>query len=256
MEGTHEAIITREMWDSVHKLMQSKRRECSSTGEVQMFAGLVKCAGCGSSLNVSYDKRKEKYTGFSCWVYKNYGKNRCTSHAIGWQALNRLVLEDIRRQARHAALYTKEYLEVLSEQGEAKHKQELDKWKKEMKAANKHIAELDKIIERLYEDRALGRLLEERYQSMMARYEAESCQLKNKKAIAEATISQSEKVRDNARKYIALISEYTDIQELSTQILIELIEKIVVHEKVTNPDGQKSQRVDIHYKFVGIIRVA
>lgn len=59
----------------------------------------MKCADCGSSLNVSYDKKRGRYADFSCWVYKNYGKERCTSHAIGWKMLNHLVLEDIRRNA-------------------------------------------------------------------------------------------------------------------------------------------------------------
>lgn len=84
VDNTHEALVTQELWDTVHQMMRAKRRE-NASGEVQPFAGLVKCADCGSSLNASYDKRKGRYTGFSCWVYKNYGKSRCTSHAIGWK---------------------------------------------------------------------------------------------------------------------------------------------------------------------------
>lgn len=64
--------------------VKAKRRE-NSKGEVQYFTGLVKCADCGSS-NVSYDKKRGRYTGFSCWLYKNYGKERCTSHAISGSA--------------------------------------------------------------------------------------------------------------------------------------------------------------------------
>jgi len=45
------------------------------------------------------------------------------------------------------------------------------------------------------------------------------------------------------------------VQELDAKVLNELIDRIVVHEKVTNPDGQKSQRVDIHYKFIGFVPV-
>lgn len=82
VENTHEPLVTQETWDIVHKLMESRRRECR-TGEIQMFAGLVKCADCGSALSVSYDGKKQKFKSFSCWVYKNYGKQRCTSHAIG-----------------------------------------------------------------------------------------------------------------------------------------------------------------------------
>ena len=111
-ENTHEPLITQDLWDTVHQMMQARCRE-NSTGEVQPFAGLVKCADCGSSLNVSYDKRKGRYTGFSCWVYKNYGKERCTSHAIGWKTLNQLVLEDIRRNALDAHRNVADYMDML-----------------------------------------------------------------------------------------------------------------------------------------------
>lgn len=110
-ENTHEPLITQDLWNTVHQMMQARRRE-NSTGEVQPFAGLVKCADCGSSLNVSYDKRKGRYTGFSCWVYKNYGKERCTSHAIGWKTLNQLVLEDIRRNALDAHRHVADYMDI------------------------------------------------------------------------------------------------------------------------------------------------
>jgi len=255
VEGTHEPIITQELWDSAHRLMESRRRECSGTGEVQMFSGLVKCADCGSSLNVSYSKQKGKYTGFSCWVYKNYGKERCTSHAIGWQTLNQLVLQDIRRHAFLASEYADEYLEALLRQGEAQQKQELVKYRKQVRSAEKRLAELDRIIERLFEDHALGSISDERYHSMMMRYEEESCQQKEKKNEAETILNQSELVHNNARKYIDLIRKYTEVQELDAHILNELIDRIVVHEKALCPDGQKSQRVDIHYRFVGMVKV-
>lgn len=74
--------------------MKNRRRETKS-GETQMFAGLVKCSDCGSALNVSRNAKTGKYTSFSCWVYKNYGKERCTSHAIGYKTLYNIVLETL-----------------------------------------------------------------------------------------------------------------------------------------------------------------
>ena len=254
VEKTHEPIIDRELWDTVQKLMASKRRE-TKQGEIQMFAGLVKCAGCGSSLNVGYDNRKGKFTGFSCWVYKNYGKERCTSHAIGWQTMCQLVLEDIRRNARVAAYHSEEYLAALAEAKAAKQKRETDQHKRELKKADKRAAEQDKILNKLYEDRALGRISEERYQSMAAQYEQEQRDLMARKAELGNAIQHAEEVYANVENYVKLIRRYTDLQELNTKVLNELIDRIVVHEKVVNPDGQKSQRVDIHYKFIGFVPV-
>ncbi len=253
-ENTHEAIISQDMWDTVQKMMASRRRE-TKQGEIQMFAGLVKCADCGSSLNVSYDAKKQKYKNFSCWVYKNYGRQRCTSHAIGWQTMNRLVLEDIQQHASVASHHTERYTEMLTQAGAAKQKQETDRQKRELKKADKRIAELEKILNKLYEDRALERIGEERYQSMSTGYEAEQQQLKENRLALEVAVAQAEEVYSNVECFTRLIRRYTDVQELDTKILNELIDRIVVHEKVVNPDGQKSQRVDIHYKFIGFVPV-
>ena len=155
--STPMSLVSQELWDTVHQMMKARRRE-NGSGHVQPFAGLVKCAGCGSSLNASYDNKKGKYTGFSCWVYKNYGKQRCTSHAIGWKTLNRLVLEDIRRNAQVAKLASSRYMEMLLSAKLEKEKEETARARRELKKAEKRVEELDKILAKLYEDQAWARL--------------------------------------------------------------------------------------------------
>ena len=252
VEHTHEPLVSQELWDTVHQMMKARRRE-NSSGHVQPFAGLVKCAGCGSSLNASYDKKKGKYTGFSCWVYKNYGKQRCTSHAIGWQTLNRLVLEDIRRNAQVAKLAAARYVGVLLRAKLEKEKGETVRAERELKKAEKRIGELDKILAKLYEDQALGKISEVRYQAMAPGYEAEQASLQERVSQLREQLAHTQEVQDNVEQFVPLIQKYTDIQELTPHILNELIEKIVVHEKKVEEDGSKSQMVEIHYKFVGCI---
>ena len=252
VEHTHEPLVSQELWDTVHQMMKARRRE-NGSGHVQPFAGLVKCAGCGSSLNASYDKKKGKYTGFSCWVYKNYGKQRCTSHAIGWQTLNRLVLEDIRRNAQVAKLAAARYVGVLLRAKLEKEKGETVRAERELKKAEKRIGELDKILAKLYEDQALGKISEARYQAMAPGYEAEQTSLQERVSRLREQLAHTQEVQDNVEQFVPLIQKYTDIQELTPHILNELIEKIVVHEKKVEEDGSKSQMVEIHYKFVGCI---
>ena len=251
-ENTHEPLISQELWDTVHQMMKARRRE-NGKGEVQPFAGLVKCADCGSSLNVSYDKKKGRYTGFSCWVYKNYGKERCTSHAIGWKTLNQLVLEDIRRNAMEARVCTGDYMDMLISSRTEKKKEETDRWKRELKKVDKRMAELSKILNKLYEDLALEKISEERYQAMAPDYEREQILLREKREKLTAEIAKSEEIYENVEKFLPVIWKYTNLTELNAHVLNELIEKIVVHEKVVAADGSKSQQVDIYYKFIGCI---
>ena len=252
VEHTHEPLVSQELWDTVHQIMKARRRE-NGSGHVQPFAGLVKCAGCGSSLNASYDKKKGKYTGFSCWVYKNYGKQRCTSHAIGWQTLNRLVLEDIRRNAQVAKLAAARYVGVLLRAKLEKEKGETVRAERELKKAEKRIGELDKILAKLYEDQALGKISEARYQAMAPGYETEQASLQERVSRLREQLAHTQEVQDNVEQFVPLIQKYTDIQELTPHILNELVEKIVVHEKKVEEDGSKSQLGEIHYKLVGCI---
>ncbi len=254
-ENTHEPLVSRELWDTVHQMMKARRRE-NGSHQVQPFAGLVKCADCGSSLNLSYDKKRGRYTGFSCWVYKNYGKARCTSHAIGWKTLNSLVLEDIRRNARWAAVAERDYAQMLLDAKQAQQRQDTERQRRELRRVEKRLGELEKVSNKLYEDRALEKISEERYQSMMPGYEQErTVLLETQKTLAEA-ISASEQIYDDVEAFLPLVRQYTDLQELNTRILNELIEKIVVHEKERSADGSVTQQVDIYYKFIGYINPA
>lgn len=251
VENTHEPLVDKETWDLVNDIMKNRRRE-TKRGEVQMFAGLVKCADCGSALNVSYNSKKQKFTGFSCWVYKNYGKERCTSHAIGYQTLYNIVLEDIRRQAECVADSKEQYIKLLENRMDEKAEQDIKKTKSELKKVEKRLAQIDKVVNKLYEDRALEKITEERYLSMSSNYENEYNELKNKQTILKERITQTETAEYNAKIFTDLIEKYINITELNARILNELIEKIVVHEKeIIN--GKKYQTVEIYYKFVGLM---
>ncbi len=253
-EDIHEPIISQELRNTVQQMMKSRRRE-NSSGEVQMFVGLIKCSDCGSSLNASFNRQKGKYTGFSCWVYKNYGKDRCTSHAIGWKTMSQLVLEDIRRNAKAAKLATQKYKYMLIAAKTEKKKRETEKCKRELKTVEKRTTELDKILSKLYEDLALEKVTEDRYQLMSNGYESEQAGLKGWQTQLGEIIVRAESAYENIDKFLPMIQKYTDITELNAQILNELIQKIVVYEKTDNLDGSKSQRVDIHYKFLGYVEM-
>lgn len=149
--------------------------------------------------------------------------------------------------------YNRKYTNMLMQAKAAKQKNETEKYKRELKAADKRISELDKIIARLYEDSALGKISEERYRTMSSTYEQEQRELNGKRGQLSEAIGKAEEAYSNVENFVNLIQRYIDIKELDTKILNELIEKIVVHEKTVNEDGSKSQLVDIYYKFIGFI---
>ena len=186
-------------------------------------------------------------------MYKNYGKERCTSHAIGWVTLTQLVLEDIRRNAKAAKLAKQQYMDMLVTAKCEQQRRDTEKSRKELKTVRKRMSELEKILNKLYEDLALERITEGRYQAMAPRYETEQDELRAKEAALTQAVEQAEDTYSRIEEFLPLITKYIDVAELNTYILNELIERIVVYEKTVDGDGAKSQRVDIYYKFVGYI---
>ena len=253
VENTHEPIITKETWDLAHDIMKNRRRE-TKHGVTHMFAGLVKCEGCGSALNVSYDARKGKFTGFSCWVYKNYGKDRCTSHAIGYKTLYNIVLNDIRKKAEFVTTQKSRYLALLESKMEENIQQDVKKLQGELKRITNRKNQIDKISQKLYEDRALEKIPEDRYLSLSTVYDEEYTQLTSRKEEIESLLTEIETNKENIQFFTQLIEKYSDIQELNTKTLNELIVKIVVSEKKII-DGEKYQCVHIYYKFVGLMSI-
>ncbi len=253
VENTHEPIIGRQLWDDVHKLMKFRRRENEGMNEIQMFAGLVKCADCGSALNVSFNRKTGRYTSFSCWVYKNYGKERCSSHSIGWKTLCELVLTDIRFHSQMAGVARQKYFDMLIAQRTELQKKEAGEYKRKLKNAEKRLGELDKILAHLYEDYALGKISTERYESMQKRFTEEQEGERKKQLSIKGVLDKMEESYQNTENFMNLIERYTDIKELNTETLNQLIDRIVIHEKTVNVDGSKSQRVDIYYRFIGYV---
>lgn len=162
------------------------------------------------------------------------------------------MLEDIRRQAECVADSKEKYVELLSSLMNEKTKQDVKAFKSELKKTEKRLAQLDKIFSKLYEDRALEKISEERYLSMNGNYENEYAELKSRQTKLKEQITQTETAEYNAKIFTDLIEKYINITELNSRILNELIEKIVVHEKeIIN--GEKYQTVEIYYKFVGLM---
>lgn len=167
--------------------------------------------------------------------------------------MNQLVLEDIRRNALEARRHVGDYMDMLLAIKEDRQKEEIERCRRELKKADRRMEELTKILNKLYEDVALEKISEDRYQAMAPKYEREQAELRGKREALSAEIARNDELYNNIQQFIPLVWKYTDLQELTPYVLNELIERIVVHEKVIGPDGVKTQQVDIYYKFIGLI---
>ena len=124
--------------------------------------------------------------------------------------------------------------------------------KAEKGVVKKRLAELEKLIQSLYENKVIGEVSPDIYAKLMPKYEAEMKQKEARLAEIETELSTVQEVTTSAEEWVALMKRYRDVSELSRELLANLIEKIEIGEAVV-VDGQKQREIRIHYKFVGYI---
>lgn len=256
VENTHEPLVSREQWDTVQKQMQSRKRSMKN-GEVQMFAGLLFCADCGSALSFCVRHRKTKPDGgeYKCWRYMRYGKDECTSHYITLDQISEVVLEDIRRQARFAKYCRTGYMQLLMEEQQLRDEEEMAQQKEKAEQARQRLGQIDVILRKLLEQNAVGVISDERFAAMMKDYEGEQDALQETVAAYEKQMESHSKAMENIQRHIQLVEQYTDLKKLDARILNRLIEKILVHQRGVDEDGCPMQMIEIYYRFIGKIEI-
>ena len=243
VDGMHEPIITQEEWDRAQEKLAVRKR-CDNHGAQQIFAGLAKCADCGYALNYAYNKGNPRY---QCSLYSTKGKGHCASHFITYADLYDAVLHDIQRRAKAAARMDAHLLARLSKEASGLINQKAQEAERERKRMDSRISELDAIIAKLYEDGALGRIPQERAQSLMNKFEGELKELTAKCAELTSTLDAQAKRQSEMETFTKVLAGYQDLQELNATILNELIREIRVGVKYME-DGVKKQKIQILYK--------
>lgn len=242
-ENTHEAIIDQRTWDlAQEKLKVRKRRD--NHGAIQMFAGLVKCADCGYALTFTQHGGNKRY---QCSQYNVKGKNYCSSHHITYHELYDAVLHDIRRRARAASEMDEYMLQMLKREATGLLDKKLKEAEKAFKVIDSRINELDTIIGRLYEDSALGRISQDRFDTLLQKYEAEQTELKERHLEVKKELHEQQKRQSESDQFMEMIASYKDITALNASILNELLQSIEVGA-IQRIDGVKHRSIRIRYR--------
>ena len=251
--NTQEAIIDEDTFNRAQELRDSRRRN-TATGRESLFSGLLYCADCKSKLYFCAAKSiKPEQEFHRCSAYKE-NRGSCSIHFIREVVLREAILELVKR----VALFIQQYEAVFLYMYAKKHNITKEVNTRNMKATiernKRRIKELDKLIERIYEDNVLGKIPDARFSKMMASYEAEQNQLVTETAKAEESLKTMEQDKVDLRAFLETIRQCTDIKELTPAIVNRLIRRIEVHnsEKI---DGRKQVRLDVYFTAVGLIDI-
>lgn len=252
IENTHEAIISRDVFDRVQEQIGTRRRSMKDQ-TTQIFAGLVKCADCGWSMRFATNKTVSRpYSYFTCSRY-GQGLGQCSTHYIRYDVLYAYVLSRLQfwgqsiRQDEQAII--NRLLQSSNREQEAKNK----KTRAEKKRAEKRLSDLDTLLAKLYEDRVAEVITARNFSMLSSKYQQEQEQLEAKISDLNTQLETVKEQVLNAEKWIALIKKYTDLNELTAEVLNTMIEKILIHEAVKDNNGNRVQEIEIFYRFVGNI---
>lgn len=251
-ENTHPAIVDRDTFKLVQKIREGRHRQ-TRTGKVSIFSGLVFCEDCGQKMYYqSGRKDRRDPPHFMC---SSYSKNpdTCTSHYIGERTLTNLVLESMRRVFLNIQAFEKEFVRKQVESYGSDKKKELTAKRREFEKAKKRIAEIDKLIQRIYEDNVIGKLSDERFATLSNTYETEQKELKEKLPEMESYLEAETDKAVNLQKFVQKVKAITEPTELTGELVHEFIDKIVV-SAARYLDGKRYQIIDIYYNGVGIIK--
>lgn len=252
-EDTHEAIIDQETFDNVQRIRANVRRYPDGWGEIHPLTGLMYCADCGGKMYVHRSYNGNRIPQYTCG---QYGKIPCgtlctTQHRINAEVVTTLISDMLKAIAEYAKTDRAEFIKTVQEAQTTQQTADVNKKKKRLAVAQKRAGELERLICKIYEDNALGKLPDARYAALDAQYAKEQDELSGEIDELEKAISGYEESRKSAEKFIALVDKYVSFDTMTTAMLNEFVEKILVHERARKGSIETTQEVEIYFNFVG-----
>ncbi|MDE6727673.1 MAG: recombinase family protein, partial [Oscillospiraceae bacterium] len=254
--NTHEPLVSQEVWDKCREVEESvSQGKKTKTGFVAPLSGLMFCADCGEKMRLGWNnttngskKKPRKYVrhNFNCGRYNRQGKQGCPSHYIKMNDINALILADIRSMAV-LVLEDEEAArkQFLSKKEQINSKQTAEE-QKHLRDGQYRLSELEKLIPSIYEDKVLGKIPEDMCVNLLEKYQAEQKTLSEEVEQLEAKLNAVKQDESDVEEFIRRLKKYTDVQELTREMCLELIEYITVDEYAKD----RPREIHIYYKLL------
>lgn len=265
-ENTHEAIVDAETWELAQRSRQTVRRT-DTTGVANPLTGLLFCAECGARMynhrcggralregwKPDADSGLYPSDNYNCSTYMLTAKQstqKCCSHYITTRAVRALLLDTIKTVSTYAISDEKGFVEKIRAASQLRQDHAAKELKRKLNRDRKRSAELDGLIKKLYESFATGSLTEKRFKLLSDGYEREQEELDAAIVREQAELDAFNADTDRADQFLELVKRYTDFSVLTTPMILEFVDKIVVHAP-DRSSGERVQEVDIYLKFIG-----
>jgi hypothetical protein len=256
IENALPAIVDEETWNNAQRLRRTVRRPTKCGEPPNPLTGLLYCADCGAKMTHDRSKyyfdskyHKSPKNEYVCANYRQRTRE-CSMHFIRVPVVEELVLTAIRRVSEFARENEFEFIQKVRQTADTRLEESVREAKKHLSKSKRRRDELDSIIKKLYETYATGKLPENQFERLVSEYDAEQKALDASIGETAAAVERWNAESMKTDRFMELVRHYTEFSELTTPMLNEFIEKIVVHE-ADKSSGKRVQKVDIHFNFIG-----
>ena len=255
-KDVHEPIIDRETFEIVQSYISKTRRRApkKENGEKNMFADLLYCADCGSKLwyNINHPNSEIKY--FNCSNYKGSRGTCEKTHYIRVDSIEQVVMAELQCVAQYLIDEEEEFAAILEEKTNNDIASEQKRLKASIAASDARLKEIERLYERVYEDNVNGKVTDDWFMKLTHKYEAETEQTQKNIISMQNELANLEEKRGQKDSFLRAVRRFMEMKTLNPVILKELIEKIEVYH-VEGSGKNKTQRIVIHYRFVGCLTI-
>ncbi|MFU2424008.1 MAG: DUF4368 domain-containing protein [Bacteroides sp.] len=210
---------------------------------------MVFCADCGKKLYQVRSRNLPQKEYMVCSTYRKI-KGGCSSHQIRNEVFELILLGQLQTVTTYAREQEADFVELITKKSQSELERSLRDGKRELEQAQSRICKLDEIIQRLYEDNVEGKISDERFAKMSASYEEEQKSLESRVAELKKFIAAEKESSMNVDRFLALVRKYTDVKELTAEIIREFVEKIYVYQS-ERIDGHMAQHIKIVWNCIG-----
>ena len=252
-EDTQEPIIDEETFENAQKCRTGIKRYPNGWGEPHPLDGKMFCHDCGSLMYCHRTSNGKKVAQYVC---AKYGKQPvgtyCSSgHRINADAVMEIVRDTLKYLKTTIDENPEEFIEHITQNEADNRTAEAKKKQDRLKVCRKRMDELERLICKIYEDNALGKMPESRYETLVRQYSKEQTELNEEIDQIEAFLSEVEENRKSGKRFVNLMSRYNDFEEITPFMVSEFIDRIEVHERDRKGSVQTTQKIDIYFNFIG-----
>ena len=255
-ENVHEPIISRSDFETVQRILENASvRRPNGDGEIHPLSGLLFCKDCGAKMHIRIDYRNggKRHVAFCSEYHKGKAKNpKCHSPHIMDADLLMQTIAEVLKKIEDYSISNRAEFEVLVKKNLAM--QQTDQSKKQQKRIPQittRLEQIDKVLNKLYEDNALGTIPQDRYEQMSQKYSEEYYALKAELATLQEQLSAYENAGGRAQKFLKLTERHAAFTDLTPAILNEFISRIEVHERDQKRARYAIQHISIYFNYIG-----